>query len=148
MCTIVEWICHNKSIDILSLSGKQYMLLSSLPDNLVDEVVGVLSSEHSKSGPCWYTLLKANHLRVDREDRRLIYILNRDGDSCCGLKWRLDAAGKVGLVGHYHGQHESTVHLKIHRLERNRRDERERGERYIKQNDERWEDNECIWLQD
>lgn len=111
-----------------------YILWSSLPDNLVNEVVRVLGSKHSKSGPCRHALLKANHLRVDREDRRLINILNRDGDSCCGLKWRLDAAGKVGLVGHYHRQHEGAVHLKVHRLRRKwrRGDRREREIEKIK----------------
>ncbi len=91
-----------------------------VPDSLVNEVVRVLSSEHGQSGPCWHPLLKADHLGVDREDGRLVHILNRNGDSCCGLKRGLDAAGQVGLVGHHHGQHESTIHLKIHRLEENR----------------------------
>lgn len=51
----------------------------------MDEVVGVLSSEHSQSGPCWHALLKADHFGVDREDGRLVHVLDGYGDTCCGL---------------------------------------------------------------
>lgn len=114
----------------VSLLLTLYILVSfKVPDNLVDEVVGVLSGEHGKSGPCWHTLLKADRLGVDREDGRFVHILNRNGYTCCGLKRGLDAAGQVGLVGHHHGQHEGTIHLKIHGLQKNPM-RWERGERH------------------
>ena len=87
-----------------------------LPDYLMDEVVGVLSSEHGQSGPRWHALLKANHFGVDGEDGRLIHVLDRNSDACRGLEGRLDAACQVGLVGDHHRQHEGAVHLEIHRL--------------------------------
>lgn len=90
----------------------------SAPDNLVDEVVRVLGNKHRQSGPCWYTLLETDHLWVDREDRRLVHILNRDGDSRRGLKGGLNAARQMSLVGHHHSQHEGSIHLKVHRLEK------------------------------
>lgn len=103
-------------------------VVSSVPDNLVDEVVRVLSGKHGESRPRRHTLLKADRLGVDREDGRLVHVLDRDGDPRCGLKRGLDAAGQVGLVGHHHGQHEGTIHLKINGLETTAMGRRE-GER-------------------
>lgn len=104
-----------------------------VPDNLVDEVVRVLSSEHSKSGTCWHTLLKADSFGIDREDGRLVHILNWNGDTRCRLKRGLDATCQVGLVGHHHSQHEGTIHLKINRLKKNQWSGKE------KRDTERWE---------
>lgn len=53
-----------------------HYIQQNVPDNLMDEVVRILSREHSKSGPCWHTLLKADGFGTDREDGRLVYILN------------------------------------------------------------------------
>lgn len=47
-----------------------------LPDDLVDEVVGVLGGEDGECGPCWHSLLKADRLGVDWEDGRLVDILH------------------------------------------------------------------------
>lgn len=117
----MQWKCISKIL--------HNMVCFKVPDNLVDEVVRVLSGKHSESGPCRHTLFKAYHLGVDGEDRRLVHILNRNGDSRCGLKRGLDAASQVGLVGNHHSQHEGTIHLKIHRLEKKRGGGREETER-------------------
>lgn len=87
----------------------------------MDEVVGVLSSEHGQGGPRWHALLEANHFGVDGEDGRLVHVLDRNGDPCCGLERGLDAAGQMGLVGDHHGQHEGAVHLEVDWLEESRR---------------------------
>lgn len=99
----------------------------SVPDNLVDEVVGVLGSKHGQSGPCRHALLKSDHLGVGGEDGRLVHVLNRDGDSCRGLEGGLNAARQMGLVGHHYSQHEGTIHLKIHRLGKGNHGETEFG---------------------
>lgn len=91
-----------------------------LPDYLMDEVVRVLGSEHGQGGPRRHALLKANHFGVDGEDGRLVHVLDRNGDPCCGLERGLDAARQVGLVGDHHRQHEGAVHLEIDRLEEDR----------------------------
>lgn len=111
----------------------------SVPDDLVDEVVGVLSSEHSQGGACWNPLLKTDHLGVDGEDGRLVHVLNGNGDSCCGLKGRLDAGGQVGLVGYDHGQHERTVHLEVDWLRR--KQEGGRWPQHMMLESQRCEDN-------
>lgn len=94
-----------------------------VPDDLVDEVVGVLGGKDGERGSCWHSFLEADGLGVDREDGRLVDILHWDGDARRGLQWGLDAASQVGLVGHHHCQHEGAIHLKIHRLEPRRRRE-------------------------
>lgn len=86
----------------------------------MDEVVRVLSREHREGGPCRHALLKADDLGVDGEHGRLVHVLNRDGDSGCGLQRGLDTACQVGLVGHHHGQHEGAIQLKVDWLERKR----------------------------
>lgn len=86
----------------------------------MDEVVGVLRGEHGQSGPRRHPLLKANHFGVDGEDRRLVYVLDGNGDPRRGLERGLDAACQVGLVGDHHRQHEGAVHLEIDRLEETR----------------------------
>lgn len=83
----------------------------------MDEVVGVLSSEHGQGGPRWHALLKADHFGVDGEDGRLVDVLDGYGDARGGLERGLDAAGQVGLVGDHHRQHEGAVHLEVDRLE-------------------------------
>lgn len=92
----------------------------SVPDYLMDEAIGVLSSKHRQSGPRWHALLKANHFGVDREYGRLVYVLDRNGDPCRGLERGLYAACQVGLVGDHHRQPEGAVHFEIDRLEETR----------------------------
>lgn len=118
------------NVSVLLYQWTLHIVVSfKVPDNLVDEVVRVLSREHGQNGPCWHTLLKADQFGICGEDRRLVHILNRNGYTRCGLKWWLDAACQVGLVGHHHSQHEGTVHLKINWLEGSRWGGREKRER-------------------
>lgn len=99
-----------------------------VPDNLVDEVVGVLGGEHGERGARRHSLLEADHLGVDGEDGRLVHVLDGDGDAGRRLEGGLDTAGQVGLVGHHHGQHEGAIHLEINRLERKPMEQEMQGE--------------------
>ncbi|KAA8593454.1 hypothetical protein FQN60_009570, partial [Etheostoma spectabile] len=79
-----------------------YRMTSSHQSPGNEEVTGARSvggGKHGKGGPCWHTFLKADHLGVDGEDRRLIHILNRNGDSCCGLRRGQDATGQHAIIG-------------------------------------------------
>ena len=99
---------------VLDLSGE----ILCLPDGLWHlQPVRVGGRECCQAGASRDSLLKADVLGVGGEVRRLVDVLDGDGDSRCGLERGLDAAGQVGLVGDHHRQHEGTVHLIVHRLQ-------------------------------